>query len=200
MSDQLSTVISQLVGYYLWTPDHPCYNGHILADEPPMVCDRCGAWLVYHPNGKWSDHTESAEIAVTDGGVVAPLTVPDHIPRSLGEYELVERSEEQTVWRRTWTAIAGEYKTEILVFQQYGGWRVKRHYNQNMKKGRPGGYRYVDKSEERATFDDRREAELRAVEVLKERVDALEENLSDDSSGNGREVGAATEQEGLIDG
>lgn len=128
----------------------------------------------------------SAERAAVEN---APLLIPEHLTRSLGEFELVERSDEKTVWRRTWTAIAGEYKTEILVFQQYGGWRVKRHYNQNLTNGRPGGYRYIDKSEDRATFEDRREAELRAAEVLRERVDALEQNRSVDTGTDRSEGG-----------
>lgn len=96
----------------------------------------------------------------------APLIVPEQLPGTIGEYELVERSDDKTVWRKTWTAIAGEYKTEMKVFQQYGGWRIKRHYNINMTNGRPGGYRYFDKSSERATFDNRQQAEDRAVGLL----------------------------------
>jgi hypothetical protein len=42
-----------------------------------------------------SDGTEPAAVEN------APLLIPEHLPRSLGEYELVYRSDEKTVWRRT---------------------------------------------------------------------------------------------------
>lgn len=61
----------QLTGYYPWAPSHPCFYGHKLVDsDTPMVCDRCGAWLVYHPNGLWRsvDQIESSLVAATDGG------------------------------------------------------------------------------------------------------------------------------------
>lgn len=63
-------VMEHFSGFYPWTPAHPCYHGHMLVDEPPMVCDRCGAWLVYHPNGRWAVNTEPDDGLVTDGGTV----------------------------------------------------------------------------------------------------------------------------------
>lgn len=98
----------------------------------------------------------------------APLIVPEHLPQSVGEFELAEVSDEKTVWRKTWAAIAGDYKTEMIVFPQYSGWRVKYHHSINMTNGRPGGYWYYDKSDGRATFEDRREAEQEAITQLRD--------------------------------
>lgn len=100
-----------------------------------------------------------------------PLVVPSHTPEEIGEYSLVERSDEQAVWRTTWDAIAGKYKSEMKVFPQYGGWRVKYHYNINMAKDRPGGYRYIDNTGSRATYDERERAEQRAVNVLETKAE-----------------------------
>lgn len=95
----------------------------------------------------------------------------EDLPEVTGEFRLVETSDEQTVWRRVRTPQIGERKDEVLVFQQYGGWRVKRRYNVGVSDNAVGGYRYIDASDARATFDERREAERQAVEELGEITD-----------------------------
>lgn len=88
-----------------------------------------------------------------------------------GRFDLVEDSDEQTVWRRTRSVPAGEYKCEMRVFEQFGGWRVKYRYNVGINgTDSAGGYREYDASDSRATFEDRDSAEDRAIEILSEKT------------------------------
>lgn len=41
------------IGGLPWGSDHPCYNGHALVTDPMDQCDRCGAEIEQHPNGRW---------------------------------------------------------------------------------------------------------------------------------------------------
>ena len=104
--------------------------------------------------------------------VAVPEETPEHLPESIGQFTLAEVSDERTVWRRTRTAPAGDYKSEFIVFQQYSGWRVKHRYNVKIPDEEPGGYRYYDNEDaSRSTFEDREAAEQTAITQLQKRAE-----------------------------
>ena len=104
--------------------------------------------------------------------VTVPDDVPDRLPESIGKFTLAEVNDERTVWRRTRTAPAGDYKGEFIVFQQYSGWRVKYRYNVKIPDEEPGGYRYYDNEDaSRSTFEDREAAERTAITQLQKRAE-----------------------------